>query len=156
MQLSGSQRAQWDIWLPRGKNCCGTIFAPVLPLNYPHHEGILGTIWGTIFCPQIAYFQRSNLFKGFQGFSRLLLPFSRKRFLTAVFYAATLTHCMPHRSKLSPPTRCQSDAKRSSIDCSCLNEYLCGKTCYRRTFFREYPPFKRITYIFEILKMNKT
>ena len=25
--------------LPRGKN-----FAPVLPLNYPHHEGILGII----------------------------------------------------------------------------------------------------------------
>ena len=42
------------------KNCRGTIFAPVLPLNYPHHEGILGTIWGTIFCPPIAYFQGLN------------------------------------------------------------------------------------------------
>ena len=31
-----------------GKNCRGTIFAPVLLLNYPHHEGSLGTIWGTI------------------------------------------------------------------------------------------------------------
>ena len=28
-----TQRAQWDIRLPRGKNCRGTIFAPVLPLN---------------------------------------------------------------------------------------------------------------------------
>ena len=68
--LRASQRAQWDIWLPRGKNCRGTIFAPqiVLPLNYPHHEGNWGTIWGTIFCPQMAYFQGLNHFKGqFEG-----------------------------------------------------------------------------------------
>ena len=58
------QRAQWDIWLPRGKNCPGTIVAPVLPLNYPHHEGIPGTVWGTTFCPQIPYFQGVNHFEG--------------------------------------------------------------------------------------------
>ena len=28
-----------DIWLPRGKNCRGTIFAPVLPLNLPSPRG---------------------------------------------------------------------------------------------------------------------
>ena len=59
-----SQRAQWDICLPRGKNCRGTIFAPVLPLNYLHHEGILGAIWGTTFYPEIAYFQGPNHLKG--------------------------------------------------------------------------------------------
>ena len=69
--------------MPRGKNCRGIIFAPVLPLNYPHHEGILGTIWGTIFCPQIAYFQGSSHFKGqfegqFQGhFQRGAQPFRK-------------------------------------------------------------------------------
>ena len=44
--------------LPRGKKkVAGQFLVPVLPLNYPHHEGILGTIWGTIFGPQIAYLQ---------------------------------------------------------------------------------------------------
>ena len=63
-----TQRAQWDICLPRGKSCRGTIFAPVLPLNYPHHEGILGTIWGTIYCTQIAYMQGLNHFmEQFEG-----------------------------------------------------------------------------------------
>ena len=39
--ILNTQRTQWDICLPRGKNCRGTIFSPVLPLSYPHHEGIV-------------------------------------------------------------------------------------------------------------------
>ena len=63
-----SCHAQGDICLPRGKNCRGTIFAPVLPLNNPHHEDILGIIWGIIFCPQIAYFQGLSHLEGhFEG-----------------------------------------------------------------------------------------